>query len=1067
MKDKNRFAWGSNDISVTEDAKKSVSILKTDDDKRLVFGWASVSITVDGEQLEDRQKDMIDPEDLEEAAYEYVLNFRDTGEEHISSMRKKGKLVESVVFTEEKQKAMGIPPGTLPVAWWIGFKIEDDAAWERVKNGTYKMFSIEGKANRIPVEKSSRDYDEYPEYGMWLEENLDATIEEQRAAERYYEDHKKKPITKGRLKGCGVLVVRNGKILSGTRIERNSRGQICGPGGHIEAGEAPEEAAKREAWEEFGITCEELTPMGTLKDGTSAIFLCTKFSGTPKTDEEEMTDLKWRTIEELREENLFGPFEASLEKLPPSKRHGAAKTFNEVLKFNPNHDAKGRFAPATGGGGAATSAGMKAYIDGLNPDVEYPERVEHWKKQIQAGNDRPILVSATDENRVIDGNHTLAAYKELGKTPKVYAMDRVEFLLGASEAKDTVDFIRQAIKDGKATEVKKDDREILKANPHHDALGRFTTEGAAGSGAAGTAKKDIDKLAAKTAKNMSAYEDNNFAKQLTNAEGEAAAAYTEEIGFEMNKMARGKAIDEEHYDYDEVLDHALNLETALSKAKLPQDAAVFRGASFDTAVDSTGLSKKEIQADPQKLVGKTITELGFMSTSTDAGLAEEYADGMVYHIKLPAGSQAVLQNSLNPYLDGPEITVNRNSKFRVLDAENKGGNTHVYMEYLRTGNSAPVAKSFEEVLKLNPFHDARGRFATKNGFKTYSANPNTRAGAMAIARSAAAGHGATMNVHPESYGETISQNADWLGNNNYNVGPGQTGNGILTQEVEPKNGMAGASAHGYVWQYYNRLDNRTTSQTQAKQSALADHVKNVRLKDSDKLAMSPRDPYSKVVQAKIIAKNHDQARVAGKDISDSVDLSTSKSKKAAIDKMAKLQGWNKAPTVTEDLEVFQKAVKQSGQLLVRTVHVDYATGKSAIDICKDTMGKGNAALGGGGGKAYGGGMYMVGTHVTGATGRKLREKVAFAQNDSYGYGDTQMMATVHPSAKIATPNHTYQMKDDFLKMPSSKQAKYGNDYGAYIASKGFDGAQWHEGDNSYITMYNKSAMIFYAGVVAN
>ena len=134
----------------------SFSVFKTDDDKRLVFGWASVSITVDGEQLLDRQKDMIDPEDLEEAVYEYVLNFRDTGEEHVSTMRKKGKLVESCVFTAEKQKAIGIPEGILPIGWWIGFKIEDDAAWEKVKNGTYRMFSIEGKANRVPVEKADR-----------------------------------------------------------------------------------------------------------------------------------------------------------------------------------------------------------------------------------------------------------------------------------------------------------------------------------------------------------------------------------------------------------------------------------------------------------------------------------------------------------------------------------------------------------------------------------------------------------------------------------------------------------------------------------------------------------------------------------------------------------------------------------------------------------------------------------------------------------------------------------------------------------------------------------------------
>lgn len=134
--------------------EKSFNIFKTDEDKRLVFGWASISLTVDGVQIEDRQQDMIDPEDLEEAAYEYVLNFRDTGEEHIPTMRKKGKLVESCVFTAEKQKAMGIPEGTVPVGWWIGFKITDDDAWARVKSGHYKMFSIEGQANRLPVEKS-------------------------------------------------------------------------------------------------------------------------------------------------------------------------------------------------------------------------------------------------------------------------------------------------------------------------------------------------------------------------------------------------------------------------------------------------------------------------------------------------------------------------------------------------------------------------------------------------------------------------------------------------------------------------------------------------------------------------------------------------------------------------------------------------------------------------------------------------------------------------------------------------------------------------------------------------
>ncbi len=47
-------------------------LIKSNDDKRLVFGWANVVISVDGEQIVDYQNDVIDPEELERAAYRYV-----------------------------------------------------------------------------------------------------------------------------------------------------------------------------------------------------------------------------------------------------------------------------------------------------------------------------------------------------------------------------------------------------------------------------------------------------------------------------------------------------------------------------------------------------------------------------------------------------------------------------------------------------------------------------------------------------------------------------------------------------------------------------------------------------------------------------------------------------------------------------------------------------------------------------------------------------------------------------------------------------------------------------------
>ena len=132
-------------------------IKKADEEKRLVFGWALVSADAAGNQIIDHQGDIVDQDELETGAYEYVLNFRDAGEEHIGSLRKKARMVESVVFTDEKLQAMGIPAGTVPCGWWIGFYVDDDATWERIKNGTYKMFSIEGRAIREPITKEDSD----------------------------------------------------------------------------------------------------------------------------------------------------------------------------------------------------------------------------------------------------------------------------------------------------------------------------------------------------------------------------------------------------------------------------------------------------------------------------------------------------------------------------------------------------------------------------------------------------------------------------------------------------------------------------------------------------------------------------------------------------------------------------------------------------------------------------------------------------------------------------------------------------------------------------------------------
>ena len=91
-------------------------------------------------------------------------------------------------------------------------------------------------------------------------------------------------------KGVGVLVVRDGKILTGLR---RTEGTFCGPGGHIEDGETPEQAALRETQEEFGITPTELIYLGSTSGAAkpylpSEIYLCTEYDGAPKADGNEM-----------------------------------------------------------------------------------------------------------------------------------------------------------------------------------------------------------------------------------------------------------------------------------------------------------------------------------------------------------------------------------------------------------------------------------------------------------------------------------------------------------------------------------------------------------------------------------------------------------------------------------------------------------------------------------------------------------------------------------------------------------------------------------------------------------
>lgn len=116
-------------------------IIKIDDDRRIVYGWASV-VTVDGETVIDKQGDMIDPEVLEDAATSFMLSARQAKAMHQGDGI--GEVVHSLPLTKAIAKSLGIT--IEKEGWIIAMKIHDEDVWKQVKEGKFKAFSIGGKA---------------------------------------------------------------------------------------------------------------------------------------------------------------------------------------------------------------------------------------------------------------------------------------------------------------------------------------------------------------------------------------------------------------------------------------------------------------------------------------------------------------------------------------------------------------------------------------------------------------------------------------------------------------------------------------------------------------------------------------------------------------------------------------------------------------------------------------------------------------------------------------------------------------------------------------------------------
>lgn len=132
--------------------------------------------------------------------------------------------------------------------------------------------------------------------------------------------------------GVEVVILKDGKTLLAKRKGSHAEGSYGSCSGHVEFGESPVEAAKREAMEELGIeigNVEFASCTNLHKDGKQYIdvsFTAEIVSGEPRICEPDRVEsLDWYDLESLPEP-LFEPVAIVLEAVKTGKRYFEVRT---------------------------------------------------------------------------------------------------------------------------------------------------------------------------------------------------------------------------------------------------------------------------------------------------------------------------------------------------------------------------------------------------------------------------------------------------------------------------------------------------------------------------------------------------------------------------------------------------------------------------------------------------------------------------------------------------------------------------------------------------------------------
>ena len=326
--------------------------------------------------------------------------------------------------------------------------------------------------------------------------------------------------------------------------------------------------------------------------------------------------------------------------------------------------------------------------------------------------------------------------------------------------------------------------------------------------------------------------------------------------------------------------------------------------------------------------------------------------------------------------------------------------------------------------------------------KTYSANPKLKAAQPSIMRSHQAGHGRVLNVHRESKGESITQNAHWL-----------------------QTGQKPAVPASVSRQRYQQRKLRQQQQAQQQQQ-------NQQQQQQKPQTQSQKPQAQSQPQSSGVSSGQAANAVNGQNLSGKFQFSRN-SKDYAIEQVIKAQGFDGKPTLTSDKAAFSQACQASNFIAKRGVG---ATNQQTLNAYDQNLKTGEFYVKCSGGSVHGYGMYAA---SVAANGKNAKSGLQHAESTAQSYAtwgknvSKVYTMTLDKSAKVGTEsNLKRQMARDteFQKAcnNSGMNSRYTYDVGVYAAYKGYDayiaGRGRYASDGSasdYTVILNRSKVIIY------